>query len=106
MRLDGLGKPPLAQAQSDNFEKTKVQRINDKDVNKIIGAERPGASDPDQGQEGSRLGQIIELLEKGRERKKRKPFKKALGHALRAYQRVSQAEEIESQTGKALDKRA
>lgn len=106
MRLDGLGKPPLAQAQSSNIVKSRVQRLTDKEVKEVMGAEGPDVPDPEGDQDSGRLGQIIELLERNKGRKGRRPFKKALGNALRVYQKVAQAEEIENQTGKALDKRA
>jgi hypothetical protein len=104
MRLDGLGKPPLAQAQSDNIDKTKVQLHVSKEVNQAPEASDLGSSASEREHENGRLGQILDLVKKAQDRKKKKKNPKLLSEALKNYQRAASAlDEAEPRLGQTLD---
>ena len=99
MRLDGLGKPALV--QSDRQDSVKVQ---EKKISRVAPVERQ----PDSGtsfsrDQGAKLGQILDILQMGQEKKKKKPLiQKAAGEVIRLYQRQL-IEESENQVGQTLD---
>ena len=102
MRLDTLGKSPLV-IEAENSVLSRAPVIT---IRKIPEAQAPSDSGPSTGQDGdqSRLGKIIDLLEKSKEReKKRKPAVASRQEALKAYQRLAAFEtQDQSHVGQTL----
>src|SRR5438128_26790 len=105
MRLDGLGKPPLV--QSEDLGRAKVQEQNN--IGPVAPIKETGQDGTLSSQnDGPKLGQILEIIQKAQGLKKKKPrHPKATPMvtvaAIRVYQRMMSPEEWEQNTGQTLD---
>ena len=104
MRLDGLGKPAMVVADSQDSKPSKGTN-NDPQVAPVQNMEGSGSStSQNSDQKGPKLGVVLDLIQRAQEKKKKKavPLKAALD-AIKLYQRQLATEDGEAQLGQTLD---